>query len=62
MNVAAEPVSTHVDDADARLEASFASPSPGTVQVRYRLHNAGDVPLAVFDRGNRHAVLAGRQA
>jgi len=59
---AASPVSTKVEDADVRLEVSFASPSPGTVQVRYRLHNAGAAPLAVFDRGNRHAVLAKRQA
>lgn len=59
---AASPVSTRVEDGAARLEASIASPSPGSVQVRYRLHNAGDTPLAVFDRGNRHAVLTKRQA
>lgn len=59
---AASPVSTKVEDADTRLEVSFASPSPGAVQVRYRLHNGGEAPLAVFDRGNRHAVLTKRQA
>ena len=58
----AMPATTRVDDADARLEASIDSPSPGTVQVRYQLRNAGDAPLAVFDRGDRHAVLTKRQA
>ena len=58
---AASPASTRVDDADAQLEASVASPAPDTVQVRYRLRNAGAAPLAVFDRGDRHAVLTGRQ-
>lgn len=59
---AASPGSTRVDDAGVSLEADFASPSPGTLTVRYRLHNTGDAPLAVFDRGNRQAVLAKRQA
>lgn len=56
------PASTHVDDEGLRLDVGFSAPSDDTVQVRYRLHNEGDAPLAVFDRGNRHAVLAKRQA
>lgn len=44
-----------------RLEIGIGVPAPGTVRVRYRLHNTGKAPLAVFDRGDRHAVLTGRQ-
>lgn len=51
-----------IDGQGARLEATMSVPAPGTVRVRYRLHNTGDSPLAVFDRGNRQAVLSGRQA
>lgn len=44
------------------LEAEFAyAASKRVLTVRYRLHNLGDVPLAVFDRGDRHAVATGRQ-
>ncbi|MDH5830457.1 hypothetical protein QFW80_08005 [Luteimonas sp. M1R5S18] len=52
---------THVVAGDARLSVEFAFPAGDTVAVRYRLHNAGDAPFAVFDRGDRHAVLTGRQ-
>lgn len=44
----------------ARLEARFQVLSGDRVEVRYRLHNRGNATLAVFDRGDRHAVLTGR--
>ncbi|MDH5824755.1 hypothetical protein QFW77_17435 [Luteimonas sp. RD2P54] len=54
--------STTVEGDGARLEADFAyDPRQQALRVRYRLHNTGDAALAVFDRGNRHAVLTGRQ-
>jgi len=56
------PASTHVDGEGLRLDVDFSALSSDTVQVRYRLRNDGAAPLAVFDRGNRHAVLTKRQA
>ncbi|TWT20267.1 hypothetical protein FQY83_11060 [Luteimonas marina] len=56
------PASTHVEGEGLRLDVDFSAPSGDTVQVRYRLRNDGAAPLAVFDRGNRHAVLTKRQA
>ncbi|MGO1002649.1 hypothetical protein [Lysobacter sp. CA196] len=44
------------------LEAEFAyAGSKRVLTVSYRLRNLGDAPLAVFDRGDRHAVATGRQ-
>ncbi len=56
------PASTHVEGEGLHLDVDFSAPSGDTVQVRYRLRNDGAAPLAVFDRGNRQAVLAKRQA
>ncbi len=57
-----EPSTTTVEAAGGRLTASFAyTPRTGAVEVRYRFDNLGQAPLAVFDRGDRHAVLVGRQ-
>lgn len=56
-----EAASTTVEGAGARLEVSFQTAAGGPLQVRYRVHNTTDADLAVFDRGNRHAVLTGRQ-
>ncbi|WP_187471052.1 hypothetical protein [Luteimonas viscosa] len=56
------PASTRVEDGATRLDATFLPLSADTLRVRYRLRNGGEAPLAVFDRGNRHAVLTGRQA
>lgn len=42
----------------ARLEVAF-DPAGDALAVRYRITNTGPAPLAVFDRGDRHAVLAG---
>lgn len=36
-------------------------PAARIVAVSYRLRNTADAPLAVFDRGNFHAVDTGRQ-
>jgi hypothetical protein len=45
------------------LEARFDyAPSAGKLVVHYRVHNEGDAPVAIFDRGNRQAVLSKRQA
>ncbi len=43
------------------LDAVFAREGDG-VRVDYRIRNTGAVPLVVFDRGDRHAVLTRRQA
>ena len=52
--------STTVDGQGVQVETSFEAPAGGPLTVRYRVHNSGDVDLAVFDRGNRHAVLTKR--
>ncbi|MBJ7575929.1 hypothetical protein [Luteimonas sp. MC1828] len=53
------PARTAVDGGQARLEVAF-DPVGERFAVRYRVTNTGDGPLAVFDRGDRHAVLTGR--
>jgi hypothetical protein len=45
-----------------KLEAAFDfDGAKQRLSVRYRIANTGDAPLAVFDRGNAHAVLTKRQ-
>ena len=51
---------TTVEGDGVRLEASFDHAAGGPLRVRYRVHNTGSADLAVFDRGDRHAVLTGR--
>jgi len=52
-----------VEGDDVSLEARFDyAPSAGKLVVHYRVHNEGDAPVAIFDRGNRQAVLSKRQA
>ncbi len=47
---------------DTRLEAEFDyAPNSRIIEVRYTLRNDGDAPLAVFDRGDQHAIGTGRQ-
>ena len=53
------PARTAVDGEAARLEVAF-DPVGERFAVRYRVTNRGEGPLAVFDRGDRHAVLTGR--
>jgi hypothetical protein len=55
------PARTAVDGDSARLEVAF-DPVGEQFSVRYRVTNTADGPLAVFDRGDRHAVLTGRLA
>lgn len=56
------PDTAQVEADGLRLTARFAyAPRTGALAVTYRLDNTGDAPVAVFDRGNRHAVLTGRQ-
>ncbi len=46
----------------ATLHAEFAyDPARRTLRVDYRVRNTGAAALAVFDRGDRHAVASGRQ-
>lgn len=47
---------TTVEGEGARLEVAF-DPDGDALAVRYRISNTGEAPLAVFDRGDRHAVL-----
>lgn len=58
---ASEAASTTIDDAGVRLEVAFEPAASGPLRVRYRVHNTTGADIAVFDRGNRHAVLTGRQ-
>lgn len=58
-----DPATTTVVSDALRLTARFAYVDrTGAVSVHYRLENGGTDPVAVFDRGDRHAVLVGRQA
>ena len=50
---------TVVEDAGTKLEVAF-DPVGLLLHVRYRVSNTGAAPLAVFDRGDQHAVLTGR--
>ena len=50
---------TTVEGDGARLEVAF-DPDGSALAVRYRISNTGQAPLAVFDRGDRHAVLTKR--
>ena len=53
--------STSVEDGDLHLDVQMSMPAADTVELRYRLRNGGQAAVAVFDRGDRHAVLSGRQ-
>lgn len=53
---------TRIDADGVAIDVAFDARSGAPVEVRYRLRNTGTTPLAVFDRGDRHAVLTGRQA
>ena len=56
-----EPTATTTVEGDGvRVEASFENATNGPLRVRYQVHNAGSADIAVFDRGDRHAVLTGR--
>lgn len=50
---------TTVEGDGARLEVAF-DPDGSALAVRYRIRNTGTAELAVFDRGDRHAVLTRR--
>lgn len=56
-----EAPATTIQGDGVRVEAAFDVRAGGPLQVRYRVHNTGDADLAVFDRGNRHAVMTRRQ-
>lgn len=47
---------TTVEGEGVRLEVAF-DPGGDALAVRYRVSNTGASPIAVFDRGDRHAVL-----
>lgn len=51
---------TTVEGDGVRVEASFEHAAGGPLRVRYQVRNTGGSDLAVFDRGDRHAVLTGR--
>lgn len=56
-----QPVATVVEGDQVKLEAAFAHDVDARrIEVRYRLENTGAAPLAVFDRGDRHAVMSRR--
>jgi hypothetical protein len=59
----AGPACTVVEGDGAKMEAAFdLDGAKQRLSVRYRIANTGDAALAVFDRGNAHAVLTKRQA
>lgn len=49
--------STHSAEKYATLDAEFIYQENEGLRVRYSVRNTGKQDLAVFDRGNRHAVL-----
>lgn len=53
----AEAARTEVEGEGARLEVAFDPAAQEGFSIRYRVTNTGTAPLAVFDRGNRQAVL-----
>lgn len=60
--IAAHPSTTLQGAFDTELHATFDyAPDSRIIAVRYRLRNGGDAPLAVFDRGDQHAIGIGRQ-
>lgn len=56
-----EAANATIEGEGVRVEASLEAGADRPVRVRYRVHNTGGADLAVFDRGNRHAVLTKRQ-
>jgi len=52
---------TLIEDGPLSLEVALSMPTAETVLLRYRLRNSGPAAVAVFDRGDRHAVRSGRQ-
>lgn len=51
---------TRVQDGALALDVALSMPTAESVVLRYRLRNGGEGAVAVFDRGDRHAVLSGR--
>lgn len=59
---AVRPSATVQGAFDTQLHATFDyAPDSRIIEVHYRLHNAGTAALAVFDRGDQHAIGTGRQ-
>ena len=56
-----EAPATTIEGEGVRVEAAFQAAAGGPLRVHYQVHNTGGADLAVFDRGNRHAVLTKRQ-
>src|SRR5690554_2349989 len=56
-----EAAATTIEGDGVRIEAAFEIDDGGPLRVRYRVQNTGGADLAVFDRGDRHAVLTKRQ-
>ena len=57
----AKHVTVESDSVSLEVRFEYAA-SAGKLIVRYRALNTSDTPIAVFDRGNRQAVLSKRQA
>ena len=68
VNAPEPPAMSASDTATTTLSGVFAEvkvdfkyvPAGRSLQVRYRVENRSDAALAVFDRGDRHAVLTRR--
>lgn len=59
MSASRRAVSTETTGTLASVRAGFDySPSGRLLKVTYRIDNTSDEPVAVFDRGDRHAVLS----
>lgn len=54
--------STRVESDGLVLDVRFEARAGAPLRVHYRVQNTGREPVAVFDRGDRHAVLTKRQA
>jgi hypothetical protein len=55
-----DPAAARIETEGVRLDAVFQADPGAPLRVRYTVRNTGPSDLAVFDRGDRHAVLTGR--
>lgn len=56
-----DAASTTIEAEGVRIEATIQATDDRPVQVSYRVHNTGSGDLAVFDRGDSHAVMTKSQ-
>ena len=53
---------TRLQHAGLQVDVAFERLDAGRLSVRYAIENAGTAPMAIFDRGNVHAILTKQQS